>query len=283
MKSNDTANTVIPQSADDLLGGGPVREFIMLAGKDSVGKTSALVSLCVYVGMVTPDATVYVVDSENKFKAALRSYGADAPKNIVYYQCRDMNAVTSAVGQILDIAQAGDWIAVESLSRIWENAQNLGYEAVAGVSKIEYLERKLGSVLPTGVERKKSPIPNPDDFWAVVKGAHDGAFFNLLAQLEHINVICTTTIARVKEARQGRAENADRKALRVELGIDANLEGAPRLPYYVETLALMEAERGSVSCRILRDNLSALEDSRITFDVPTKRDWALQFFSQCRG
>ena len=277
------SDTVRAQSTDELMTSGPLREFIMLAGKDSVGKTSALVSLCWYLGQIQPNATVYVVDTENKFRAALRGYGAEAPTNIVYYKCDNMNQVTNSVAEVLAVAQPGDWIAVESLSRAWEYAQNLGYEAVAGVSKIEYLERKLGEKLPTGVERKKSPIPNPDDFWAIVKGAHDGAFFNLLAQLEHINVICTTTVARVKEARQGRAENADRKALRVELGIDMNLEGAPRLPYYVETLCVMSMERGAVSCQMVRDNLSMADDSRITFDVPTKRDWAMQFFAQCRG
>lgn len=271
------SDKVTPQTSSQLMDGAPIREFIMLAGKDSVGKTSALVSLARYVELMSPDATFYVIDTENKFKGAMRSFGDDAPKNIVYYKCSSMNDVTSSVAVILERHKPGDWLAVESLSRAWELAQDLGYQVTEGVSKIEYLERKRA----TG---GKSPIPgNVGDFWAIVKGAHDGGFFHLLTQIDNLNVICTTTIAKPQKERPNAKENVDRKALRVELGIDSNLEGAPRLPYYVESLALLDLVGGRVSCRVLRDNLSTKDESRNEFAVPDKKSWGFAFYESCRS
>lgn len=255
----------------------PTREFIMVGGKDGTGKTNLIVSLAKYVESVTPEAEVLVIDSENKFKSAIQSWGSDAPRNIKYYKVGGMNEITKVTAHIIANHNPGDWLCVESLARVWERAQDLGYQAVAGVDKIEYLERKRAD------KTIKSPIPRPDDFWAVVKGAHDSAFFDLLTQVEDLNVLCTTTIAKAKQEFGGRKENVDRKALRVELGIDSNLEGAPRLPYYVETLMLLELEGGEFKCRVLRDNLSTAEESRQEFPVPDKKAWATMFYSTCRG
>ena len=276
-------STIIkPLTSAELMSGPELREFILLAGKDGVGKSCAIVSLAWMVEQTNPNTTFWVLDTENKFKSALRGFGTDAPKNIRYYQCKTMNEVTENLADVLSKYRSGDWIAVESLSRIWERAQNLGYEAIAGVSKIEYLARKRGEKLPTGIEKKGAPIPNPDDFWAIVKGAHDAAFFDLLTQIDDLNVIVTTTVAKPKQDREGRKENADRKALRAELGIDVGLEGAPRIPYYLETLCMLELNNGRVSCRVLRDNNSAREDSRIEFDVEGRKTWAVDFWKMCR-
>ena len=271
------SDTVKAQTASQLMdSGSPIPEFILLAGKDSTGKSSALVSLLWYLQQMQPDVTGYVLDTENKFRSAVKSFGSDAPTNYLYYKCDNMNQVTYSVAEIIKRHKPGDWLLCESLARIWERAQDLGYQAVAGVDKIEYLERKRAD------KTIKSPIPRPDDFWAVVKGAHDSAFFDLLTQQTDLNVIATTTVAKAKQEFGGRKENVDRKSLRVELGIDSNLEGAPRIPYYVQTLALLDLVGGHVSCRILRDNNSSLDDSRVEFDVATRKDWAVNFWSQCR-
>jgi hypothetical protein len=267
--------SVTPLSSAQLLGGPDIREFIGLAGKDGTGKSSAVVSLAWYVQQMHPEAQFFVEDTENKFRSALKSFGADAPTNIIYYKCDTMNQVTSSTAEVLRRHRPGDWLAVESLSRIWERAQDLGYQVREGVNKVEYLERRRD-------KGSKSPIPgNVADFWAIVKGAHDSAFFDLLTQSEDLNVIATTTIA--KPPKEGFIkESVDRKAVRVELGIDANLEGAPRIPYYFETLCLLDVRGGQVSCRVLRDNLSTKDETRVEFAVPTRRDWALEFWGQCR-
>src|SRR4030095_2138148 len=262
--------TLKPQTSEELLDGTPLREFIMLAGKDSVGKSSAIVSLAKHLTDVKSPATMYVIDTENKFKSALRSFGPDAPRNIRYFKAETMNDATVALAAVLGVKKPGDWLAVESMSRIWERAQNLGYETISGVSKAEYLERRPRTGKGSG------PIPEPDRFWDIVKGAHDSAFVDLLSQCDDLNVILTTTISKKKEGFY--KENADRKALKVELGIDVGMEGAPRLPYFMETLCLLDRQNGDVSCRVLRDNLSMKDDTRPEFMVPDKKSWGPMFF-----
>lgn len=274
-----TADTVVPQSADDLLSQ-ESREFIGIGGPDGSGKSCALVSLAWWLEQTQPDVRVSVLDTEKKFKAALKSFGKDCPKNILYYPIDNMNQATSTLATVLDGHNPGDWVFVESLDRVWEKAQNLGYQNIEGVSKAEYLERKRAD------KSIKSPIPRPDDFWAIVKGAHDGAFIDLLtdAHLSSLNVICTTTVAKPKQDRSDRKESADRKMARIELGIDANLNGAPRLPYYFETLCLFGLQAGTVTCRVLRDNLSTRgADSRTEFTVTDYKSWGMEFFAQCRS
>src|SRR5208337_954018 len=109
-----------------------------------------------YVEQVSPKAQFFVIDTENKFRSSMRGFGTDAPTNIMYFKCDTMNDVTAVTAEVMRKHQPGDWLAVESLSRVWERAQDLAYNATAGVSKIEYLERKLGSVLPGGGTRTKS-------------------------------------------------------------------------------------------------------------------------------
>lgn len=248
---------------------------MLLAGKDGVGKTSALITVADFVSMMEPDATVYVIDTENKFRAALKAFGS-VPPNIRYYQCEDMNAVTGAFDEVMEHRVPGDWLLVESAGRIWERAQDLGYQAITGTAKAAYMEKRRNT--PTG--QKQPPVtPRPDDLWSIIKGAHDSAFLDRISQAGDLNCIITTGVARVKEARN-RKENQDRVDFRIETGIDLNLEGAPRLPYYVETGVLLERVGGQVTARIWRDNNSKLDDPAITFAIPTKRDFMAHFWAE---
>lgn len=252
------------------------REFLMVAGKDSVGKTCSVVAMAKYVEEVFPDNKFHLIDSENKVAGALRSFGADAPRNIAYYKCPTMNAVTDGAERVMETYKPGDWLGVESMSRIWEMAQDMGYQEVSGMGKAAYLKRwrRAG--------KQGGPIPKPDDLWSIVKGAHNGAFLDLLVEKDDLNVMLTTTIAKPPKEGSFMKENADRKALRVELGIDVGIEGAPRLPYYPETFCLLELKQGTVTCRVLRDNLSVNEVSRVEFEIPDRKSFAMLFYANCR-
>src|SRR5215469_5999917 len=223
----------MPLSSQDLLSGPSLREFILLCGKDSVGKSCAVVSLAWYVEQLFPEAKFYVIDTENKFKTAFQSFRPDVPNNIAFYKADDMNAVTNAAEEILAKHKRGDWIAIESMSRVWERAQSMGYEAITGLGKPEYMERRRAKIKAGGSLKDNPVTPRPDDLWSIIKGAHDGAFLDLLSQSETLNVVLTTTLAKPPKTDGFMKENADRKAARVELGMDAGVEGAPRLPYYV--------------------------------------------------
>lgn len=278
-----STNAVVVQTAEQLLSS-YTRELMLLCGKDGVGKSSAIVSLAAFVQMMQPDAEFNVIDSEHKFGSALKSFGSDAPHNIRYYPVSNMNHATAAIRDVLKRHKPGDWLAVESMARIWDQAQNLTYLAIAGVNKIEYLEMKINEQTKTGTIRKNSPIPDPEQFWQICKGAHDGAFVDLITSAGDLNCIMTTTCKKPPEPRSGQRDydSKDRKILRAELGIDMNLDGAPRLPYYVETMCLLELEQGKVRCRVLRDNHSQKDQTRPTFDVKDKKDWAGAFQENCR-
>jgi hypothetical protein len=256
----------------------PTREFIMIASKDGAGKSCALVSMAMWVqNAIGPDATFFVIDTENKFPTALKSFGPDAPTNICYFKCETMNDVTDAYDAIANQRKMGDWLAVESMGRIWERSQDLGYQAVSGYSKAAYLEKRR--------ELAKAPpvIPKPDDFWNVVKGAHDSAFLDLISQASSLNAILTTTISKPPKAGGFIKENETRKEARVEFGIDAGIDGAPRIPYYVETLCMFDIKSGKMTCRVLRDNNATGEESRKEFEVENKKMWGQKFWMECRG
>lgn len=279
--------TVKMQSSAELLDRDryPDREFMLIGGKDGVGKSCACVSIAWWVSQCKPAATCYVLDTENKFRSALRSFGADAPRNIQLYGTSEMNQVTATMSLIMKQHKPGDWLFVESLGPVWDQAQDLAYLSIAGVAKAEYLDAKPGTRMPTGVERKGSPIPNPDNFWQIAKGAYDGAFLDPMRHSTTMNVVLTSIAKPIKEMQPGRKENADRKALRIETGMDMNLCGSPTTPSVVETLILLELNQGSVTARVLRDNLVApeKETGRTEFAVPGRRDFGMTFWSECRG
>ena len=281
--TNGTKSTesVTPQSSADLMNDDLLREFILLAGKDGVGKSCAVVSLAAYVELINPDAQFFVLDTESKFRSAMKSFGDSAPTNIIYYKTDNMNQVTWAADQVLGGHRPGDWLAVESMSRVWERAQDLGYQAIAGMMKAEYMERRADQVRREG--GKPAPVtPSPDQLWSIAKGAHDGAFLDRLTATPTLNVILTTTMARPPKEGGFMKENVERKSLRMELGIDSGLEGAPRLPYFPETLMVIELKNGIFTCRVLRDNLSTSEDSRGDFVIEGKRTFGQDFYANCR-
>jgi hypothetical protein len=257
------------------------REFIILIGKDGSGKSSAIISLAQFVEqLLGPEATFFIIDTENKMKAVLQSWGDGLPKNIRYYKCESMNEVTEAIAEIMAVAAPGDWVAVESMSRVWEKAQDMGYLAVTSMGKAAWMERRHEQ---KAAGQKQSPVtPRPDDLWSIIKGAHDGAFLELLAQHETINVVLSTTLAKPPKEGGFRKESVDRAAVRSEFGLDMGIEGAPRLPYYAQTLCVLDRRMGESYCRILRDNLSTKDQPACEFKVVGKKEWAPTFWAECR-
>lgn len=261
------------------------REFIMLAGKDGSGKSAAIVSIAWFVQMVLdPAATFFVIDTEHKFPTALQSFGPDAPTNIQYYACPKMNDVTDAVEAILAQRKPGDWLGVESLSRCWERAQDMGYMAISGYDKASYLEKRR-EIQATKVPAAMVPvvIPKPDDFWNIVKGAHDGAFLDAINNALTLNIVASTTISKPPKEGSFMKENATRAEARKEFGIDMGLDGAPRIPYYAETLCILDMFNNKGKVRVVRDNLNPAEITRKEFEVDGKRNFGMTFWGNCRG
>ena len=278
-----------PLTGSDMLAEEAGREFILIGGKDGVGKTSALVSIAMVVNGKTDDlegcvifnpaAKVYVLDTEHKFASVYRQFGKNAPDNIIYYYCQTMDELLSAFEKTMQDAKPGDWVMVESAARIWEHAQDLAYREVSGLSKAEFLAKRRAA---SDGGKKGSPIPQPDHFWNIAKSAHDAEFVQVLVARDDLNVAVTTIITKPPREAPNRSENVDRKALRQEFGLDAGLGGAPTLPYQPETLVLLDRVRGDVKASVLRDNNSVLEIGAIDFWVPTKKSFGLEWMRNCR-
>lgn len=291
-KINTDRATLTPLTSTDLMLGEAGREFILIGGKDGVGKTSALVSIAMVVNgkldqddievclsIINPSAKVYVLDTEHKFASVYRQFGKNAPDNIVYYYCQTMDELLQAFAKVQQDIKPGDWIMPESMARIWEHSQDMAYREVSGMSKSEYLA-KLRS--DGSVSGKKGPIPQPDNFWNIAKTAHDGEFLQKLVARDDINVAMTTIMTRPPREAPNRRENIDRKELRQEFGIDSGLGGTPTLPYQPETLVLLDRVRGDVQASVLRDNNSVLDNGRIDFWVPTKKSFGIEWMRNCR-
>lgn len=292
--NRQTRDQVIPTAltGTDLLAAEAGREFILIGGKDGVGKTSALVSIAMAVNgkvdagdiecclpIINPSAKVYVLDTEHKFASVYRQFGKNVPDNIVYYYCQTMDALLVAFEKVVQDIRPGDWIMPESMARIWEHSQDMAYREVSGMSKSEYLA-KLRSQGDVG--GKKGPIPQPDNFWNIAKAAHDGEFLQVLVARDDINVAMTTIMTRPPREAPNRKENIDRKELRLEFGLDAGLGGTPTLPYQPETLVLLDRIHGVVRASVVRDNNSVLDDGRVEFWVPGKKSFGPEWMRTCR-
>lgn len=268
---------VTPLTAAEVMGLA-TREYIIVAGKDGVGKSCAVVAMAWFVqNVLNPDAKFFVIDTENKFPTAMKSFGDSAPTNIVYFKCENANDVTNAMEYIMKVRKMGDWVAMESLGRMWTYAQDLAYGTISGYTKAVYLEkRKLPEFKGANV------IPSPDRFWDIANGSHNGGFIDQLAQAMSLNVMLTTTISKPPKEGGRFKENEVRKQARVEFGIDQQIDGAPRVPYYAETFCMMETDGIRIKCRVLRDNQSAKPDDRPTFYVTDKKSFGMDFWTACR-
>lgn len=284
----------IPLTSDQLLAEGEKgREFIILAGKDGVGKTSALIAIArvvagivddpgQYERWVNPDAQFFILDTENKVRTIYAKFGIHAPPNVIYYYCKDMDALLSALQDVWGRKQPGDWVAVDSMARTWEFSQDLGYEALTGLNKMEFLERRREQASSQGKRVSGSPIPQPDNYWNIVKSAHDRHFLNEMVADSTLNVLMTTILVRPPRETPNRQENKDRKDFRHEFGIDMGLGGAPTLPYQPETLVLLDRTKGKVVCTVLRDNPSVWEDPSVVFGVSSFKTFGMDFYDTCR-
>ena len=89
------------------------REFILIAGKDGVGKTSAMLTFALMLAEIHPDRQFFIIDTENGFKKIQKAFKNRAPKNIIYYKCSTMLHVLNAFQQIKSEIEPGDWLGVD--------------------------------------------------------------------------------------------------------------------------------------------------------------------------
>jgi len=241
------------------------REFIELVGHPKSGKSYAILSLADAWQRLNPDRLVYILDTEDGIKKTWK-HAFPSVKNIRYVHCANMDAVILTLDEVIGKLNPQDWLSIESLSRIWEFSQNLGYEAVTGMKKAEYLDKRMTD--------KKGPItPRPDQLWQVVKNAYQRNFIDVLVELP-CHTLVTTTLGRVSPF-----ESATRREVKASLGLNVAPDGDPRNPYYPDTVLLMTKEADGFWCSVLGDRGGENPGEQVRFKV---ENWYLDFISNCR-
>ena len=252
------------------------REYILLAGHPGTGKSTAMLSVAELNKRLHPDSIMYVIDTENGF---LKIWQYSYPKvdNVQLYICRDMDEVIQTFDEIVPKLKSTDWLAIESMSRIWEYAQNLGYTEITGLTKAEYLTQRLAK---TGT---KDPVtPDPSNLWQIAKDAQNRCFLDVIQLLDPelnkngCNIIMSASLGAAPGDRPN--QSAERKAVREALGVTMNIEGVPRLPYYPDTVLLLTNQFDGYWVRVLKDR--GPEDKKYKLDA--YNDFYLKFLSHSR-
>lgn len=219
------------------------RELIIILGHAGSGKSAAILQVAEEI-----QSTMYIIDTEN---GILKMWKNQYPslKNIKLYLVTSMDDVLTALAEITQQIQANDWIAIESMSRIWELAQDTAYEEITGMAKSEYLQSRTS----------KSPIPSPDEFWQIVSSLYSRGLIGKIVKLDPIlaeiskekgcNVLTTTLI---KKEGVEKLISARRKYAQ-EIGVTVLHEGSPRLLSYFDTVIHTKYENGEFSAQILKD------------------------------
>lgn len=269
------------ESLDAILQRTGEHESILIVAKDKVGKSSALLSMAVFIIRYF-GSDVWVIDTENGIPPILASWnraGLLMPEASMfhYWHVTNMNEVLSAFDQIMERHQRGDWVMVDSMGKTWEMAQDHGYKLQSGMLKEEYLAKRRAQ---GGGRVKGSPLPpDPDKFWNVVKDAHDANFMDAMQQDSSINYLWIAGLNKPPNTR----DNKDRANFRDESGIDMNVLGAPKLPYTPDTVILLRKKGGKVVANVLGDRNAVRDEPKVEYDILNRHDFASAFYYESRG
>lgn len=133
-------------------------ERILLAGIESTGKSSAILS----IARRCPASTFYIIDNDNSITRLLATeysdltmqaeymYGLDNPDteyvsedgNLVVYHCKGWEQNVEALDHAIGQAQPNDWITVDTISALWSGVTKWYTEEMYGNRMDRYLLTK---------------------------------------------------------------------------------------------------------------------------------------------
>ena len=119
------------------------REYILLVGGPSSGKTHSILSVADYMQKYSPKARVYAIDTENGMIKLWKGSFSHL-ENLEVYMPVDMDGVVKSLQVIEAKVTPQDWIVVESISRTWDWSQDLGYLTTTQMKKAEFMDRRAG-------------------------------------------------------------------------------------------------------------------------------------------
>jgi len=251
------------------------RYFMLLIGHPGSGKSTDIV----HIAEAIYPAKVYCVDTENGVIQLWKNKYRHLD-NLTVSLCTNIEDVIGEIGYFISLVKPEDFICVESMARIWEMAQDAGYEKIVGMTKEAWLRegmKQLGS---------KAVVPDPGMMWQEVKRAYEGGIVNPLRELDPImaelksmagcNILCTTLLAKERPDWL----DARRRKLAHELGLSVMWEGSPRLPSYPDTIILTTIEEKKFYAEVLKDRGWQEPAQTIKFEV---RNFLRDFESNCRA
>jgi len=225
------------------------KEFILLVGHPASGKSYACLTMAFLWQANHPDAKVFILDTERGIKKLIE-HQFPALSNFLYWHITDAEEAIYAVREVKREVrpERNDLLIFESLSRNWDQAQDLASQVITGMPRSEWLSKWIRET-----KGKASPVPHPDIYWGIAKDAHVRNILDTFSNELKVrcNIVVTTTLP------PGRSPLRE-KGLRAEiarefLGIDISPDGAPRNPYYFDTVILLEKDHEGYWARILKD------------------------------
>lgn len=182
------------------------RERIILMGGWGTGKSNAVVSVAEYLEKTGSDAIVYVIDTT--FEADRNFLGA--PKNVIIVTVGDWDEYMAAVKDIRLKSRPQDWLAIDRIDMVWDQAQ-------AG-----YSEKAFGKAIDEWFVEYKAEGRAGHAFsgeygsnWVMIKRMH-AAFITEMLRFKG-NVVACSTIQNVTGPNRS-GEGGDSKETLAEYG-----------------------------------------------------------------
>jgi hypothetical protein len=239
-------------------------ERILLFGPPGAGKSTAILNLFSQV-----KGRKFLIDTEDGIDEIWRLCFPNL--KFTHYLPETITEFLDAFEEVAKEASPGDWIAIESLARIWDWAQDVAYNEIVGMDKEEFLERALQRA--GGKIKRFAPIPNPEMFWPIAKHAFCRKFIFKIQKLPcHLILTSTAQIGKPE-----RFKSDALKELEKFLNFDITPEGWTRSAAQVSAVVfLYYGGKGEFYADVLKDRG---RKEGVTFQV--KNFW--QDFTKATG
>ena len=154
-----------------------IGEKIGIVGETGSGKTTALIS----IAMAHPNDMFYVIDPENNFKIIWYELGGpEAIPNITLYVVAGYEDIVKYSEEITKKAKLNDWICLESVGRLYVEAQEHYARKVYGTSREEYYIMQAAAL-----KEKEGSVNRPPTFdsfreWSTIRDDFNRIFWGIL-------------------------------------------------------------------------------------------------------
>lgn len=214
-------------------------ESYLIYGFPSSGKTETILAWA----ELHPEAKVYVLDADNKFR---RVWLAKYPhlKNIVHYGVTNWQDVLGAFDAVkkeleaMPMAQREQQcIALESVDKFWDWSQQDYLLKFKGMTRAEYLQalKKEADPEKLGISDKDSQT-----YWRLVKDSHNTDVLDYIVDQLRCNLIMTSPAMPLSTVTNKGKPQESNEVLELYGGFGYKPEGEKRNGYRVETIILLE-------------------------------------------